>query len=273
MPRPQGFCVYCGGAGLTREHVIANWTARFLHKNITEHGKLSVQIDNPGLKQREKVLSNIKKISGDPRSRSVRRVCAKCNGGWMRDQQDRAKPLAAPMILGRPTELTRDDQRTLAVWVLMTVMTSEFSDAEFAAIPQSDRSFLRTFQAPPNNWKILIGNYPDGMTKPYLHHESAQMTYEGAESYDALDTQATTYTVGHIYVHAVSSRHREFVDGVRIDLWGANRLEQLWPVIHTPLNWPPLLRLTEQDAESIPGTLYGFAASLNKRGATLPTSA
>jgi hypothetical protein len=265
MPKPQGVCIFCGGTGLTKEHVIADWTAKYLHKNIRDHGKWSIRIDEPGDSAR--IVSNeIKKIDGDPRSRKVRRVCLVCNGGWMRAQQDLAKPIALPMILGSKATLFRREQMTLAIWVLMTVMTSEHSDPEYAAIPQRHRDFLRVFQSPPDNWKIFFARYPKGMTEPYLHHESSEIIFEGIPSDNALNTQATTYSVGHVYVHAVSSTQSLFIDHVRPNLlFGLNRTFQLWPIVEDVLRWPPPLSFTEDDAQAAPGTLYRYGAEVNRR--------
>jgi hypothetical protein len=135
--------MYCGSSKneMTKEHVIANWTRKYLGRNVKAHGKMSVTIDNPGVPG-EQVTSYVKKVDGDPRARQVRQVCKICNGGWMKEMQDAAKPIALPIILGGRAVLSAVNQKTLVIWILMTVMTSEFSDAEFAGIPDSDRRFL-----------------------------------------------------------------------------------------------------------------------------------
>lgn len=270
MPKPQGFCIYCGGTNLTKEHVIADWTSAYMGKNVADHGKLSIQIDLPGTSNEKIVESAIKKISGDPRSRSVRRVCLDCNRGWMSKQQQFAKPIAVPLILGESAKVSRAGQRTLAIWIMMTVMVSEFSDPDLGGIPAQDRHLLRLFQHPVPNWKIFIGRYPDGMTKPYLHHESAALPLEDGSSDNSLNTQATTYSVGHLYVHAISSKNASFIAGSRNGLLSMNWLRQLWPVIDDPFDWPPPLSLTEADAESLPGTLYRAGSAVNRRNQSPP---
>lgn len=268
MPKSQGFCIFCDGPGLTKEHVIANWTSAYITKNVADHGKMSIQIDNPGSREivRPPVL---KKVSGDPRSRQVRQVCGECNGGrsggWMGKQQQLAKPIALPLILGKRTTLSYADQKTLAIWIMMTVMVSEFSDPDLGGIPKQDRHLLRIFQHPVPNWKIFIGRYPEGMTKPYLHHESASFALEDGSREDALNTQCTTYSVGHLYVHAISSKNAGWINRTRTGLGSTSWLRQLWPVIDAPLIWPPPLSLTEADAESIPGALYRAGAAINRR--------
>lgn len=263
MPRPQGFCIFCRGTDLTKEHIIADWTAQYLPKNVPSHTKTSLRIDEPSLV--ETVQRSAKKIDGDPRSRKIRKVCKSCNGGWMRKQQDLAKPIAAPMIQGQKVCLSSANQKTLAIWILMTIMVSEFSDEEFGAIPLADRQFLKAMQSPPSNWKILLGHYPHGIRVPYLHHESAALNLHGAPiDNEALNTQATTYTVGHVYVHAVSSVDPKFVAGVHANP-RENRLVQIWPVLSDLRTWPETLSLSHAEANGIPGTLYRYAVELNRR--------
>jgi hypothetical protein len=272
MPKPHGTCIYCGSSKneLTKEHVLADWTSRFFEgMTLSAHSKSSVVIEHAGVSG-ERIMSSIKKIDGDPRARKVRKVCKPCNGGWMKGQQDVARRIAELLISGLPATLSAADQKTLAILVSMTVMVSEFSDAEFAGIPDTDRSFIRAFLSLPANWKIWIGCYPRGDANPYLHHESASFPAKDGSGDDALNTQATTYTVGHLYVHAISSVRPWVISSAILMPQTVSTIRQLWPIIEVPMTWPPPLSLTEEGAESFPGTMYRFAAAMNRRNEAAP---
>jgi len=98
----------------------------------------------------------------------VKRVCGKCNNGWMSDIQADAKTFLESMILsGQPTDLDRDGQRAVAAWVMMTALTWQFAlpsrpISEPRPIPER---FLRDFYAmsaprqPPAGVAVWIGRY------------------------------------------------------------------------------------------------------------------
>jgi len=187
----------------------------------------------------------------------------------MRDWQNLAKPIAERIIQGHAVTLSASDQKVLSMWVLMTVIVSEWSDPEYQAVPEGDRRFMWSMQSPPAHWKIFLGLHPEGVKDPYLHHESAAFP-NGSGDNDALNTQATSYTVGNLYVHAVSSTIPAVVDGFKINLWGCPRLVQLWPIINAPQGWPPLVSLSRNDAERIAWAMYDYIGEVNRRNGAAP---
>jgi hypothetical protein len=273
----QGRCVFCGGSRLTHEHVYADWTRRYIRKNVPKHGLLSTIINTPGVNP--ETLSNLKPVSGDPRSRRVRCVCQRCNNGWMKRIQDDVQSTAIPLITGKKTTLTRSTQKLVAMWIAMAVIVSEFSNRssqEFSAektagVPETDRRWLYNFQTIPPNWKIWIGHYPSGHDDAFWHHESLVFLDEDAPNVASSDghrpnTQATTYTVGKLYVHAFSSVRGDVVRGWKVGTRAAHWLRQIWPSIEETIVWPPF-PMSENHAWEIPGALHDFATAVNRRNA------
>jgi hypothetical protein len=62
------------------------------------------------------------------------------------------------------------------------------------------------------------------------------------------NTQTTTFVVGRLYIHAVSSATDIFEDWrlARPDL-----LAQVWPLHRNIVAWPPAAVLTDRDADQI----------------------
>ena len=273
MTRTKRFCIFCGGPGLTKEHIWADWASRFVPKMVPFHTKLTLEIQMPGIADNS--VSNFKKVDGDPRSRKVRRVCKNvCNGGWMAKLQDRVKPIALPLILGREAILSASDQRLLGAWVGMAVMCSEYSDEDFAAIPQSDRDFLRNFMMLPSSWKVWIGNCPDGEKDPIWNHQSGAFPDDGVGvpeanpgHKDTLNTQMTAYTFGRLYILAISSTRPNIVRLWRNGLEGVGRLRQIIPIIDDKVTWPPLIAVSSLDIWNDMDGLRRLAIDMNRRNA------
>ena len=58
----------------------------------------------------------------------------KCNNGWMSDLQKLAKPILLPLIQGESFLLTPKQQKIVAAWCTMSVMTSDFFQPDRQAI-------------------------------------------------------------------------------------------------------------------------------------------
>jgi hypothetical protein len=99
-----------------------------------------------------------------------------------------------------------------------------------------------------------------------LNLQVSRIATEGSCSDNGLNTQATTYTVGDLYVHAISTTaDPTIVTGARLGWQNLNVMRQLWPIVEIPLFWPPPITMTEAMAEGFPGTMYEFGAQINRR--------
>lgn len=83
------------------------------------------------------------------------------------------------------------------------------NEPEKASIPFKDRDYLRLYREPPREWRIWIGRYLRGRWKGYWIHHSVPITENIPEELDAPvplpNTQTTTFIVGQLFVHAMSS--------------------------------------------------------------------
>jgi hypothetical protein len=163
-------CIFCGDtAELTREHIRADWLKNYLPKTKVNYQAGRLIVNRPGIPDSAKST----KIGGDPLSRRVKCVCEGCNTGWMKGIQDLAKPIVVPMIGGHKVSLNRAEQRTLAAWIAMAVMCSEFGRNQLQAISPKDRDTLYRHKVPPKaNWQIWIGRYQRKVSENEWDHRA-----------------------------------------------------------------------------------------------------
>jgi hypothetical protein len=246
MPKTQSFCIYCGGAGLTKEHLYADWLRNYIPRRGDMHGIQSMIIA-PDTTSRSVTMR-----TGDTHTRKIRRVCGggkeHCNTGWMSELQQDVKPFLLPMLKDEPVALSRSAQKTVSTWAAMTAMTGEFLDSndEFVAVPQWQRDYLRENQRVPPGWRIWIGRYrwAEGVER-WTHHvmSLAEEGYQGPAgdtSYPP-NTQTTTICVGnHLVIHVMSSCVAKDI----IRRWWfpkhiAPALRQICPAAAATVRWPP----------------------------------
>lgn len=122
--KPPGKCIFCGGHGLTKEHMWADWLRAYIPRAATEHHTQSKVV------YLEKDETSLHRRTGDPHSRRIRCVCLSCNNGWMSELQEDAKPFLVPMLKGERITLHRRAQTILASWIGMTVIVAEHVDQE-----------------------------------------------------------------------------------------------------------------------------------------------
>lgn len=241
MPKPQGKCIYCGGKGLTHEHLYADWIRKYLSTPTDAHGIEEVETSPTGQETRR-----LNHRSGDLHSKRIRRVCKTCNNGWMSQLQEAAKPLLTPMLDGDTITLNRQKQKIIAAWATMIAMTGEFAADRFVAVPQSDRDALRRTQRTPLNWRIWLGRFHELPENTRWVHRVATLAEKGTEARASdtscpPNTQTTTICVGkHLLVHVMSSAlGKQIVRRWNFDRRIAQGLRQIFPAAAENIVWPP----------------------------------
>src|SRR5829696_3903951 len=109
MVKAQRYCIFCGAAGLTKEHILANWLRRYIPREKTSYS----QHRDSACNTKEET---VRKLSGDPHSRSVKVVCRTCNNGWMAKLQEQAKPILLPLLRAQSAFLGPREQGAVATW-------------------------------------------------------------------------------------------------------------------------------------------------------------
>ena len=102
-------CIFCGGPANSREDVWPLWmTSQFIAPGTMEAEK------GPGLQMTTWRVNRPKLL--------VKRVCRRCNNGWMSKLQERGRPIIERLWNEPNVTLELEDCRSLSQWAVMTAM-------------------------------------------------------------------------------------------------------------------------------------------------------
>ena len=269
MSKPRKKCIFCGGTGMSREHIWGDWLKPHVPRTVNKHRLQSVVVNRPGVPS----TSSLHIRAGDPMGSNVRVVCKPCNNGWMSRLQNAVKPILLPLIRGERTVLGQRAQETLSAWTTMAVMTSEHIDpaAHMVAVSQSERDAFSQHQAAFPNWQIWIGRYQRHRWVGQWVHTAMPVlgTKDIPADKDAPvpppNTQTTTIILGQLYILAISS---EFAD-IPVK-WGwagvptvPARLARISPPKESIIAWPPS-SLTDQEAEALSHAFFDWIDGIGR---------
>lgn len=258
MPKPTEHCIFCGGEALTDEHIYAEWLKPYIPRTLENTTTYSSIVHQT--RTEAKAYSR----TGDPHSRRLRVACKRCNTGWMSQLQEHTKAILIPLVTGTPITLDAYAQRRVAAWAAMAIMVAEYDEPDKIAIPTEDRDYLRGHRDAPPNWKIWIGHYERGdWVGHWLHNVLPVVAKKDAartqtNEIPAPNTQTTTFVVGQLYIHAISSSFPKVVDLFRFVGSASDKIACIWPGPDTAIDWP-LRTLTDVEADRITNTFFNWA--------------
>jgi hypothetical protein len=250
MAKAQGRCIFCGGTGLSKEHVFSLWTHNFLPREIGMFRRHRESRYHP-----EKDADYTAKVrEGGVNTLKLRVVCEdRCNNGWMSQLDEAVKPILSPLILGQPASLDRHMQKTLATWIVTKMMVSEFSYPDDIVTPQSERESVMLTLTPPGNWQIWIAHcraekWRSGLTRMAMNIGPLDNppSLPAGQKHIAKNTQLFSFGIGELLINAVSTTGE-------IRLGRPREVEKfacfLWPIADHIL-WPPGRIISEMEADA-----------------------
>lgn len=262
-------CIFCQlPRRMSEEHIWGKWLKAYIPPTMNKHTMQAVQINRPN----ERTTGNIYLKAGDPLRSKVKVVCVDCNNRWLSEIQNRAKPFLTPLIRGDRTALGPEAQQRAAAWCAMATMTAEFIDRDpkTIAVPQSQRDWLMNNGTVPPGWRIWLADYQrhkwpaqwTHLTLPIL--EAKDIPAEDSTGYVLPNTQVTTFVIGRLYVHVMSS-----VDPENINKWAdmlprtAPLLVPLFPPKESFVAWPPI-GLTDKQADAIASAFHLYVETVSR---------
>jgi hypothetical protein len=242
--KPPGRCVFCGGPGLTKEHVWSNWLKKLL-PGMPHHDswrRRNTEDPASGLARWE---GAVERKQGPIHSRRYRVVCGNCNKGWMSRVVQRAKAPSESLITGVPAVLGRAQMTDLATWATLATIMSEFDGWGSRVIPEADLSFVRRRETPPPSWVVFCGKY-DGAassTMLYSRHRADPKWWDGRARVADPDVQRSrfvvmTYNLRHLLFQAFCTEDPALAGQYR-DFPRPAGLARLWPADLPESAWPP----------------------------------
>jgi hypothetical protein len=136
-------CIFCGGTGLSKEHIWPDWMRGYIpranHSKVAWHG-VGKHPDPQRFDKPEWSLGALAR-PGDTGSKRLRCVWKTCNNGWMSGLQTLNKPLLTSLLQGHwpANSFSAADLERLSAWITMFTMVVEFADPDTSVISEADR--------------------------------------------------------------------------------------------------------------------------------------
>lgn len=153
--------MFCGGSGLTKEHVVPRWTGPVLaaSQRDAEGGTppSAAKINHLYEPPRGASIAPRNWSKGGP-DLQVREVCAQCNSGWMSQLETAARPILTELIQGRRLSLAPDDQVILAAWTFKTELMFQVARPQTVRCIDAERfGEFYVARVPPENVSVWMG--------------------------------------------------------------------------------------------------------------------
>jgi hypothetical protein len=236
MPhRSPGHCIFCGATGVTKAHVFAkSWTNLFDEPNDTREHEVVHRYTDPDTGEQE-VTKRAKTFA-----LMSRKVCGRCNGGWLSRLEERVKPLMADFAANRPVVLSADEQTDLALWTSVATLIAMSMDP--AAADFADPALARTLQRtrrPTVGMDVWLGANSHGEMGWFRSH-ALKMPPAPARKGAWGATIAFGYAVMHVVCHDVPEQR------MRLKRDARRSMRRIWGP-QDRVAWPPRLRLQPRD--------------------------
>jgi hypothetical protein len=167
---------------------------------------------------------------------TAKQVCNDCNGGWMNDLENEARPYLTPMIQGRSIHLYREGQTAVASWAVKTALAANLTTPEKPAPTEHYREITAT-RRPPRQTQVWLAAC-DGSVA--AHHRTSELSLDSGT--DHADGYATTVSIGHLAVQIFGHIWVEDITVRPSSAW-AQATQQIWAINGEPVIWPPSIVL------------------------------
>jgi len=234
MAKPQGRCVFCDGTGLTKQHIWPKWLKKINQPQVAAHEQVSISASYLAPDQ---VTYTRKRRQGHSGTRTARKVCKKCNNGWIERLEERIRDVVTRALCGTLETLTTQTQRDLTAWATLVTMMAEFTHEPTLATPKDAYPALRLNQEPPAGWGVWVVRY-NGTKRgsQVLRHYGVQLSPLPDVRVEAhkCDTQSTTFVIGELCLHTFCSTVFSGAEGDRYELVD---IPQIWPPAGETIDW------------------------------------
>jgi hypothetical protein len=238
-----GRCIFCGKQGdMSKEHIWSDWLDEVIPRGgdhfVTVTSLLNADGNPlPDLRQ---------KRQGAVHTKKVRRVCRTCNGGWMSNIVNTAKPHATKLIKGEQIELDADQQLAVATWLSLSAMMADLNARAHRKFPTTDLANMFSYHCPPPHWFMAVGLYDGPEPVACIQSPFARVLRDTRTGVDHLDfiSHSIAMIVGRLYVifHAITPSAHPLARLTPHMLY-LPHLTQIWPRL-APIPFPPPVQLT-----------------------------
>ncbi len=247
----QGRCVFCNGTGLTHQHIWPKWLKKINQPHVNSHVQVKASITYTA----DTLTTRTKRRQGHSGTRTARKVCMKCNNGWIERLEERIREPVTRLMNDEPVSLNAPAQRDMAAWITLVTMMVEFTDLATLATTPEDYAHLRETGNPPPHWKVWIARYsghdPGSHVVRHLGLQLSDVPDVRVEPHKC-DTQVTTFVIKHFCAHSFCST---VFTGAEGDDYALIDLPQIWPATGEALDWGRARQLTDRGVVSLASAL------------------
>lgn len=204
MSRPIGSCAFCGKPGsLSKQHVLPDRLKKLVPRDKGSHTQMLMRMRHePGTVFIEPQL---RERQGHVGTRKLRRVCVRCNTGWMKEAEEAAFLVIEPMILGSWGRLTHDDQIKIAKIATIIASVADLDDPPMSGISKAERRTIQETEAPLPNWSIMLGRVrAENWSTRWRHHGAMLGKTTDIGRPRECNAQITSIGMGEVFLQAIS---------------------------------------------------------------------
>jgi hypothetical protein len=248
MPKPQRFCIFCGGSPITAEHLWPEWMAPLLGKygaGTTQRFGRSVRHPTT-----DEVVFAVRDhfIKGrESTSETMSVLCDRCNNEWGSLLETAATSALKKLVKGDRHTISPTDLTVIVRWLTLKFFVADDKDCEAQATLQPERAAFRESFVIPDSLRISIAPIPSGKWSASFHFFSTSASFlKPGEAIEAValpkNVASLSMGFGRCFAHIVYARvdyppvlRSRFID----------RFVQIWPLQPNSVDWPPTLSLPE----------------------------
>jgi len=248
MPKSQGFCIFCGGSDLTKEHIFPEWQ-KSLVPTAEHFGEMNA------VRHPEMILVSDRLKQGDISNYRVRKVCKTCNNGWMSRLEAAVKPILTALILGNSIKINKEEQLNLARWIVIKSMVLEQTRKNKHVVTTSEHHWIKNKLEPPIQWLVWIDQHDGDQWRRRWNYQYYTSVSEPTASVPSFaNTQTTTIGIGKFLFHAFSSSNDSLVKTYG-SIIGTDGLIRLWPLSEEQIVWPRTRSVMNSDIDDLIGIM------------------
>jgi hypothetical protein len=232
-------CVFCGGRGLTKEHVWPRWFRdAFGATFVGKHEQFS-----------DGVLVRV--YSGTLTDLTTRRVCGRCNADWMSDLEHTTRPMLIPLIKGEPIVLDAAQQQDVAFWCVKTALMTVQLHRLLRVPPEHYHDIYerRVRRELPSWMQVWIGAHQEATVAAsyWSDHVTVTLTATTRDTPWICHGYGIGFSVGALVVHVFGHTATPASLTLRPTVDLAPCVVSLWPQQTPPCHWPPAYRMNDAE--------------------------
>lgn len=226
-------CIFCGQR---RERAVEDIVSHWLAKEVGGEPPFFAG-DDVTIIGNQVVARGKARPYGSAAALKLPQVCKPCNTGWMSLLERRAKPLLVPMIRGRGTSLTPAEQRIVAAWAQLKMISYD-ARRDPRSLPATTAHEFSQVRQPRESVLVLLGafeGYGTGVGVPHARRVAAV-----APIGTPVDVTRVSLGFGFLFIQ-VLDRHELCDWPIEMLAPSESCWVRCWPewFPFTNLRWPP----------------------------------